>query len=77
MDQRYQAIRAVLNKGLHVICYEGKFDALPDEVRHRGPWQVLSRGDTKTFRSEYRHALARHGFIIVEQSVGVFSPAGR
>ncbi len=75
MNKRYQAMRAVLNKSLHVICCEGKFETLPDEVRHRGPWQVLSRGEIETLRAEYRHALALNGFIIVEQSVGVFSPA--
>ena len=56
MDQRYQAMRAVLDKGLHVICHEEKFDTLPNEVRHRGPWQVLSRGAIETLRTEYRQA---------------------
>jgi hypothetical protein len=54
MDKRYQVMRAVLNKGLHVICYEDKFYTLPDEVRHRGPWQVLSRGEIEKLRDEYR-----------------------
>ena len=75
MDKRYQAMRAVLNKGLHFICYEGRFETLADKVRHRGPWQALSRAET--LRSESRLALSLHSFIIVEQSVAVFSPAGR
>jgi hypothetical protein len=69
-------MRAVLDKGLHVICYEGKFETLPDAVRHRGPWQVLDRGDVETLSAEYRQALEQQGFIIVEQPVGLFSPAG-
>jgi hypothetical protein len=74
MNERYQAMRAVLDKSLHVLCYEGKFETLPDDVRHRGPWQLLSRGEIEALRTEYRQALARDGFIIVEQSIGAFSP---
>ena len=40
-------------------------------------WQVLSRGEVETLRTDYRAALARDGFIMVEQSVGMFSPACR
>ena len=71
---RYQAMRAVRDKSLHVICYEDKFEQLPDEVRHRGPWQGLKRGNVETLKADYRLALAREGYVIVQQPVGVFSP---
>ena len=74
MNKRYQAMRAVLNKSLHVICCEGKFETLPDEVRHRGPWQVLSRGEIETLRAEYRHALALNGSSSSSSRSGSFRP---
>ena len=64
-------MRAVLNKGLHFICYEGRFETLADKVRHRGPWQALSRAET--LRSESRLALSLHSFIIVEVGCGILA----
>jgi hypothetical protein len=59
---RYQAMRAVRDKSLHVICYEDKFELLPDEVRHRGPWQGLKRGNFEALKADYRQALANEGY---------------
>jgi hypothetical protein len=75
MDElRYQAMTAVRDKSLHVICYEDKFEQLPDEIRHRGPWQGLKRGNVEALKADYRIALARDDYVIVQQSVGVFAP---
>jgi hypothetical protein len=75
MDElRYQAMRAVRDKSLHVICYEDKFEQLPDEVRHREPWQGLKRGNVEALKADHRIAFARDDYVIVQQSVGVFAP---
>ncbi len=73
-ELRYQAMRAVRDKSLHVICYEDKFEQLPDEVRHHGLWQGLKRGNVEALKADYRLALARDGYVIVQQSVDVYAP---
>ena len=42
---RYQILRSVRDKKIHVICSEGSFANLPDDIRKLGPWQSLKRGD--------------------------------
>jgi len=56
---RYELSRGSIDKDRHVICQEDQFYSLvPAEIRQRGPWQVIDRGDTKALRPEYRVALA-------------------
>jgi hypothetical protein len=60
-------------KNLHLIFVETCFDRLPESIRHQAPWQHLKSGEFKHLRPEYQRALSERGFIIVEQSSGVFS----
>ena len=57
-----------------VICYDGRFDELPDHVRHQGPWQAMHRGEIEKLKANYRRALARDGYALVKCELAVFKP---
>ena len=42
---QYQTLRSVSDNHVFVICYDGRFDELPDHVRQQGPWQAMQRGE--------------------------------
>jgi hypothetical protein len=53
---------------------DGAMDRLPANIRHDdGPWDGLWSGESKHLRPQYQRALSEVGYIIVEQSGGVFS----
>ena len=60
-------------KNRHLIFIETHFDKLPENIRRQGPWQHLKSGKFENLRPEYQRALTATGYIIVEQSAGVFS----
>ena len=60
-------------KHRHLIFIETHFDELPENIRRQGPWQHLKSGEFVKLRPEYQTALTATGYIIVEQSAGVFS----
>lgn len=74
MSNRYQALRSVTNSGVIVICRDGEFYSLPDNVRHRGPWQGLRRGDVANLKAEIRSELDGSGFVLLQTSVAAFNP---
>jgi hypothetical protein len=41
---RYEIVRSVHDKSVHVIFGGGTFDALPTRIKSMGPWQGLSGG---------------------------------
>lgn len=71
---RYQVVRSVQDKTLHVICYDEKFESVPDPIRHLGPWQGLMRGDIDVLKNHYRMQLAEQGFVLVHHTTGAFAP---
>ena len=71
---RYQILRSVRDKKIHVICGDGSFGGLPDDIRKLGPWQSLMRGDLDRLKTHYRLQLAEQGFVVVHQSMGTFCP---
>ena len=72
---QYQTLRSVSDHHVHLICgAEEAFADLPDHVRHLGPWQVMSRGEIELLKPEYRLALARDGYVLVQSELAVFKP---
>jgi hypothetical protein len=46
LSSEYQTLRSVSDNHVIVICRDGEFEKLPDEIRHQGPWQGNApRGD--------------------------------
>jgi hypothetical protein len=70
---RYEVVRSVADKSLHVIFNDGAFALLPDRVRHLGPWQGLTGGEIDGLKLHYRLQLAEQGFVLVYQQLASFS----
>ncbi|HWE19984.1 MAG TPA: hypothetical protein VG758_22850 [Hyphomicrobiaceae bacterium] len=62
---RYESARSAKDKALIVICHEGRFYDLPDQILHLGPWQGSHRGDVERLRRAYRAMLTLQGFAVV------------
>jgi hypothetical protein len=72
---RYQTLRSVSDHHVFVVCHDGRFyDTVPEEVRKQGPWQGMQRGDVEKLKLEYRAALARDGYALVNCELAVFKP---
>jgi len=72
--QMYQALRSVSDNSVIVICRDGGFYDLPDDVRHRGPWQGLRRGNILHLKPEYWLDLTNDGYALVRTSMAAFQP---
>lgn len=67
MNERYEITMSAIPRGkLRVIHADGGFGKLPTKVRHRGPWTGSKSGAVLMLKPEYRLALARDGYVIVE-----------
>ena len=72
-SSRYSISRSMNERNRHLIFEEGGFDELPESIRRQTPWQHLKSGEFKNLRPDYLKALTDRGYIIVEQTAGVFS----
>lgn len=59
---------------MHLICIDGEFDVLPNDVRHKGPWLVLQRGPLEALRAPYCLDIARQAFALMNRPVAGFDP---
>jgi hypothetical protein len=50
----YQTLRSVSDHHLFVVCHDGEFYSLPEDVRKRGPWQGMQRGEISDLKPEHR-----------------------
>ena len=65
MDEaRYQTLRSVSDNHVFVVCCDGSFYGLPEDVRKQGPWQGMARGEVTDLKPEYRLALAWDGYAL-------------
>ncbi len=71
---QYQTLRSVSDNHLFVVCRDGKFYDLPDNVRHRGPWQGMHCGELSNLRPEYWLDLEDQGYALVRCELAVFKP---
>jgi hypothetical protein len=71
---RYQTLRSVSDHHVFVVCHDGIFYELPEEVRKQGPWQGMQRGEIEKLKAEYRLALVRDGYALVKCELAVFKP---
>jgi hypothetical protein len=67
---QYQTVRSVSDNHVFVICYDGRFDELPDHIRHLG----MQRGEIEKLKANYRRALARDGYALVKSELAVIKP---
>lgn len=71
---RYEVVRSVEDRSVHLIFREGPFDDLPAPIKHMGPWQGLSGGAIERLKPHYRLQIAEQGFVVVYQHLATFSP---
>jgi hypothetical protein len=71
---QYQTLRSITDNRLFVVCRDGKFYDLPDQVRHRGPWQGMHRGDIVGLNPDYWLDLQEQGYSLVRCELAVFKP---
>ena len=57
---QFQTLRSVTDIHVFVICYDGRFDELPDHVRKQRPWQGMRRGE----KANYRRALCARRLLL-------------
>lgn len=60
----YVHIRSVSDKNLHVIHPDTEWNAIPERIRHQGPWQVLSRGQIADLTPSIAADIERQGYAI-------------
>ena len=71
---QYQTLRSVSDNHVFVICYDGRFEELPEHVHAQGPWHSQQRGEIEKLKANYRRALARDGYVLVKCEEAVFRP---
>jgi hypothetical protein len=64
---QYQTFRSLSDKNLHLICRDGEYGALPDHIRHQGPWQAMTRGEVADLKQPERRSLIEGGGYVVER----------
>lgn len=60
----YFLLRSHSDNHVHLLCRDGRFESLPDEIRHQGPWTVLQRGEIARLRMPYRVSIERDGYVL-------------
>jgi hypothetical protein len=61
LPMRYKVWRSRKDNSLHLLCGgegEAAFDALPNAIRHLGPWSGGAEGEVDRLRLPYRLMLA-------------------
>ena len=74
-EAQYQTLRSVSDNHVFVICRDGRFyEDLPDDVRRRGPWQGMCRGDVAHLRPEFWLDLEEQGYVLVRTELAILRP---
>ncbi len=76
MSDRYECIRSAVNRRTFVIHYEGEdgFYAMPQDMRRRGPWTDKQTGEVMRLKPDYRLALAKQNYVLIENAPSGWKP---
>ena len=69
MIKRVTILRSVRASSVHLIHLEGRLPALPDPVRHMGPWTRLDDVEVSKLRPAIRAMLTAQAFVVIEAHV--------
>ena len=75
--EMFAILRSITDKEVHLISQAGGLEELPPEIRQRGPWQIVRKGDEARLKLHYRRALARDGYCLVGAEASLFNPRDR
>lgn len=72
----FVVLRSTTEKRVHLISQNGRSAELPPDIRERGPWKIVRKGDTTLLKLHYRRALAREGYCVVSADASLFRRDG-
>jgi hypothetical protein len=72
---QYEHLMSARPRGARrLLHYRGEFDSLPREIRQKGPWASTAIGKMIDLKPEYRLALARDSYVLIEGKPMDFRP---
>ena len=67
-------LRSTASKQVQLLMQPWRLRELPPYVLKRGPWRIVSRCDATRLKLNYRRALAREGYCVVDAKAPLYSP---
>ena len=65
-------LRSTANKQVQLLTQHWRVRDLPSVVLKRGPWKVVARSDETHLKLNYRRALAREGYCVVDADAALY-----
>jgi len=70
--EMFVIMRSTASKQVQLLTQPWRVRELPSYVLKRGPWKVVSRCDEARLKLNYRRALARDGFCVVDAKAPLY-----
>ena len=70
----FVVMRSTTNKRMQLLTQPWRVRDLPPYVLKRGPWKVVGRRDEAHLKLNYRRALAREGYCVVDAEAALYRP---
>ena len=67
-------LRSAASKQVQLLTQPWRLRELPPYVLKRGPWRIVSRCDEARLKLNYRRALAREGYCVVDAKALLYRP---
>jgi hypothetical protein len=67
-------LRSTANKQVQLLTQPWRVRELPSFVLKRGPWKIVGRSDETHLKLNYRRALAREGYCVVDSDAALYRP---
>jgi RNase P/RNase MRP subunit p30 len=65
-------LRSTANKRVQLLTQPWRVGELPSFVLKRGPWKIVARSDETHLKLNYRRALAREGYCVVDPDTSLY-----
>ena len=65
-------LRSTANKQVQLLTQPWRVQELPSFVLKRGPWKIIARNDETYLKLNYRRALAREGYCVVDADAALY-----
>ena len=67
-------MRSTTSKQVQLLTQPWRVRELPPYVLKRGPWKIVGRCDEAHLKLNYRRALAREGYCVVDADAALYKP---
>ena len=65
-------LRSKASNQVRLLTQPWRVRELPPSVLKRGPWKIVARGDETHLKLNYRRALAREGYCVVDADASFY-----